>query len=184
MSAVQLKRWSRHAYDEMIKAGIFGPEERVELIEGEIVEMSPQDPPHSVGVLVVEEALRRAFPVGFHVRAQLPLALDDDSEPEPDLAVVRGDIRDYVANHPATAVLIVEVAHSTLDYDRRRKARIYARAGIPEYWIVNVLERVVEVYREPRPNGTYADVQRLGEADSVSPLAKPDAWLEVRALLP
>jgi Uma2 family endonuclease len=184
VSAVQLKRWSRHAYDEMIKAGIFGPDERIELVEGEIVEMSPQDPPHSVGVLVVEEALRRAFPVGFHVRAQLPLALDDDSEPEPDLAVVRGDIRDYVANHPATAVLIVEVAHSTLDYDRRRKARIYARAGIPEYWIVNLVDRVVEVYREPQSDGTYAVVERFGDADTVSSLTKPDSLIDVNALLP
>jgi Uma2 family endonuclease len=168
----------------MIRAGIFGPEERLELVEGEIVEMSPQDPPHSVGVQLVGEELRREFPAGFHVRAQLPMALSDDSEPEPDLAVVRGDIRDYVAEHPATAVLVVEVAYSTLVFDRRRKARIYARAGIPDYWIVNVPRRVLEVYREPRPDGTYAQVRRFGESDSVSPLAQPDAQIRVSALLP
>jgi len=168
----------------MIKAGIFGPDERIELVEGEIVEMSPQDPPHSSGVRLVEEALRRVFPAGFDVRAQLPLVLDDGSEPEPDLAVVPGTIRDYLTNHPSTAILVVEVAHSTLDYDRHRKGRIYARAGIPEYWIVNLVDRVVEVYREPQSDGTYAVVQRLGEADTVSPLAKPTAWIELSALLP
>jgi len=95
----------------MIEAGIFGPEERVELIEGEIVEMSPEDPAHSVGIQLAAEALRLAFGTGFHIRVQLPMALDD-SEPEPDVAVVRGSIRDFRDSHPSTAVLIVEVADS------------------------------------------------------------------------
>lgn len=183
MRAVQLRRWSRQEYDKMIEAGIFRPDERVELIEGEIVEMSPQDPAHSVGIRLAEEALRRAFPSGFDVRTQLPLALDD-SEPEPDVAVVLGSIRDYLASHPATAVLVVEVADSSLDFDRRRKGRMYARHGIPEYWIVNLLDRVVEVYREPRPEGSYSVVRRFTEADSLTPLKSPDLRIPVSTLLP
>jgi Uma2 family endonuclease len=183
VSSVQLRRWTRQEYDRMIDAGILGPSDRVELIEGEIIEMSPQKPPHAVCVQLAEVALRRAFREGFHTRVQLPLALAD-SEPEPDLAVVRGSIRDYLAEHPTTAVLVVEVADATLDYDRRRKARVYARAGIPEYWLVNLVDRVVEVYREPYPDDSYAQVQRFGATNSVSPLAAPRAQIEVEAMLP
>jgi len=183
MSVVQPRRWTRQEYDKMIDVGILGPEDRVELIEGEIVEMSPQKPPHSVCVQLAEEALRAVFAAGFDVRAQLPLAFDD-SEPEPDLAVVPGSIRDYLAEHPSTAVLVVEVADSTLDFDRRRKGRMYARAGIPEYWLVNLVDRVIEVYREPRPEGSYTFVQRLGENDTITALAAPNAKIAVSALLP
>jgi len=184
MGAVQLKRWSRDSYDAMIRAGIFGPEENVELVEGEIVEMTPQKPSHSAGVRLVEEALRRTFGTGFDVRTQLPLALTDDSEPEPDVAVVRGSIRDYVAGHPTTAVLVVEIADASLLFDRRRKGRLYARAGIQEYWIVNLIDRVLEVYRNPLPQGRYGIVQRHGENDTISPLANPAAQINVGALLP
>ncbi|HUX88209.1 MAG TPA: Uma2 family endonuclease [Chloroflexota bacterium] len=183
MSAIQLRRWTRVEYDKMIEAGIFGPEERVELIEGEIVGMSPQDPSHSVSIQLAAEALHSAFRTGFHIRVQLPMALDD-SEPEPDVAVVRGNIRDFRDSHPSTAVLLVEVADSSLEFDRRRKGRVYARNRIPEYWIVNLLDRTVEVYREPRLDGNYALVQQFTEADSLSPLASPDTSILVSTLLP
>jgi Uma2 family endonuclease len=96
------------------------------------------------------DALRSAFGAGWHARLQAPLALDDDSEPEPDVAVVAGEYRDYVSGHPSTAALVVEVADSSLGLDRRLKVGLYARAGLPEYWIVNLVEGVLEVHRGPR----------------------------------
>jgi Uma2 family endonuclease len=183
VSSVQLRRWTRQEYDRMIDAGILGPSDRVELIEGEIIEMSPQKPPHAICIELTDDALRRIFRDGFRIRIQLPLALED-SEPEPDLAVVRGSIRDNPTEHPSTAVLVVEVADATLDYDRRRKARVYARAGIPEYWLVNLVDYEVEVYRDPSPDGHYAAVQRVNASNSVSPLAASWAEVAVTALLP
>jgi len=183
MSAVQLKRWSRESYDKMIEAGIFTPEDRVELVEGEIVEMSTQTPTHATAVQLAAEALRTAFGTALSIRVQLPLALDD-SEPEPDVAIVAGSIRDYLRAHPTTALLVVEIADSTLDFDRRRKPRIYARAVIPEYWIVNLPDRRVEVYREPGPDGSYTRARHLGASDSINPLADPSAAIAVSSLLP
>src|SRR5207244_2898413 len=121
--------------------GLFRPEERLELLDGEILErMSPQKPPHAEGILGVVDALGPAFGPGYHVRPQLPLILDDGSEPEPDVAVVVGTRRDYGAESPRVAHvrLVVEVADTTLRFDRGRKQRAYARAGILEYWILNL----------------------------------------------
>jgi Uma2 family endonuclease len=102
-------------------------------------------------VRLAEDALRLVFPQGFDVRTQLPLALGEYSEPEPDVAVVVGSARDYANAHPTTAVLVVEIADSTLALDRHTKASLYAAAGVPEYWIVNLVERQIEIYREPTP---------------------------------
>jgi hypothetical protein len=116
MSTVQVKRWSREDYERMIEAGIFAPGERVELIDGEILEMSPQKSPHSTGVSLTAETLRVAFGEGYHVRTRMLLALDPYSEPEPDIAVVRGSPRDYRDAHPSSALLVVEIADSTLTF--------------------------------------------------------------------
>jgi Uma2 family endonuclease len=174
----------------MADAGVFAPGERVELIEGEIIAMTPQKSPHAASVRLVQEALRGLFGPGFDVRPQLPLSLGPDSEPEPDAAVVRGNPRDYIQEHPTTAVLGVEVADTTLDFDRGRKAGLYARAGIPEYWIVNLSDRVLEVYREPGPLADrpaehgYRSIRRFGLPDSVTPLASPAAHVRIADLLP
>jgi len=129
MSTAQLRRWSRSDYDKMMEAGIFAPGERVELIDGEIVEMSPQHSAHSTAVSLSAEALCTAFGAGFDVRTRMPLALDLYSEPEPDVAVVPGSPRDYRDAHPTTALLVVEVADSTEAYDRDQKGSLYARAA-------------------------------------------------------
>ena len=154
--AVRLRRWTREEYDRLVAVGVLGEDERVQLVEGEIVEMSPQGAWHATAVRLVEEALRRAFGEGFDVRVQLPLALGPDSEPEPDVAVVRGGPRDYRDRHPTgqDTVLVVEVAESTWRFDRERKAKVYAGAGIEEYWILNLEGRVLEVYRGPEGEGT------------------------------
>jgi Uma2 family endonuclease len=143
-----------------------------------------------MGVRMVEEALRGVFASGWDVRGQLPVALDDDSEPEPDVSVVPGSFRDYPRDHPARAVLIVEVAESSLRLDRGEKGSLYARAGVPEYWIVNLVDRVLEVYRDPAadlgaPYGwRYASVVTLRAGDAVRPLAALHSPVPVVDLVP
>lgn len=184
MSAVQLKRWTLQEYEKMIDAGIFASNERVELLAGEIVEVAPQDARHATGVRAAEETLRVAYGSGFDVRVQLPLALGTDSEPEPDVAVVRGHWRDFRTAHPTSALLVVEVSDSSLAVDRSRKGRIYATAGIPEYWIVNLIDDVVEVYRDPRPDLGYATHVDVGADQSIAPLSLPSARIAAKDLLP
>jgi Uma2 family endonuclease len=125
----------------------------------------------------------------WRIRVQLPLALGPDSEPEPDVSVVRGTPRDAPSGHPTTAALVVEVADSSLRLDRGPKARVYARAGIADYWIVNLIDRVLEVHREPsgpRPGGqsAYAAVHTLDADAIIAPLAAPPARIAVADLLP
>jgi Uma2 family endonuclease len=183
MSVISPRRWSREEYDRMVGAGILHEDERVQLIEGEILQMTPQYRCHAAAVLLTTKALETAFGPAYSVQGQVPLAVSDDSEPEPDVAVVAGSIRGFLRDHPTTAVLIVEVADSSLMFDRRRKARLYARCGMPEYWIVNLADRCLEVHREPRPDaGTadgigrdahYADIRVLDEHAAITPLAAP-----------
>ncbi len=139
---------------------------------------------------LTDEALRAAFGSGWHVRSQGPIALDDESEPEPDIAVVSGSRRDYAAAHPTQPVLLVEVADSSLSFDRRRKGSLYARARVPEYWIVNLIDRVLEVHRNPQPAAgavfgwRYAQIRRLSPDETVTPLGAPEARILVADLLP
>jgi len=147
----------------------------------------PQHTPHATATQLATEALRTAFGAAWMVRVRLPLALDDESEPEPDVAVVRGAPRDYLREHSSTAVLVVEVAHASLRADRTLKARLYARAGIGDYWIVNLVDRVLEVHRSPtgpRPRRVYTDIRRIDPSASIAPLAAPTARIVVADLLP
>jgi Uma2 family endonuclease len=139
---------------------------------------------------LVEEAARACFGPGWAVRVQMPIALDNESEPEPDVAIVPGTHRDYEAAHPARPALLVEVAESSLVDDRGTKATLYARAGIADYWILNLVDRVLEVCRDPvtataqRSGWRYRDVTVLDVGASIAPLARPDASIEVAAMLP
>jgi Uma2 family endonuclease len=156
---------------------------RVELIEGAIYDMSPQKSQHAVVVSLAEAALRSAFGVGFYIRVQMPLALGDDSEPEPDVAVVLGSPRDYLAGHPSMALMVVEVADSSLHHDRRAKLPLYARFGIPEAILIDLLRPALEVHREPTPEGYRSrTVHRRG--DTLTLLALPSLCLAVADLLP
>ena len=179
----EIHRWTRKQYDCMVAAGIFYPDVRVELIDGYIVDMSPQSSVHAVTVQLVEEALRLAFPKGYSVRTQMPLALDDMSEPEPDVAVVPGSPRDYLDDHPTAAVLIVEVARVSLGIDQSLKKSLYARNGIEDYWIVNLDASRVEVYRQPQGD-SYRSERRLYRGDTIQPLAQPQYSIPVTELLP
>jgi len=185
----QQRLWTRQEYERAGELGLFGPDECLELIEGVIVCKVTQNSPHAVGIQLTEDVLRAALP-GHAYRVQMPLALGDMSEPEPDVAVVPGSARDYIAGHPQTAVLVVEVADTSLAVDRTTKAALYARAGIAEYWILNLPDRLLEVHRDPalmteQPLGhQYRTVLRLSAEQSVSPLAAPEAVIRVSEVLP
>ena len=177
--SVRTKQWTRVEYERLIDLGAFRPGEPLELVGGALVVREPQGGPHATAVGLAEDVLRQVFGAGWTVRAQSPIALDEDSEPEPDIAVVPGSRRDYSRGHPSHPVLIVEVADSSLEFDRREKASLYARAGIADYWIVNLLDNLLEVYRDPvadpgRPYGwRYGSTLTLRAGDLVAPLAAP-----------
>lgn len=182
----QRKRWSVEDYQRLCNMAAFGPDERVELLEGEIVEKMGQNPPHVAGVRALAAALRIVFGNGFDVSQQLPIATPD-SVPEPDVLVVRGNWRDYISRYPQAdeVILVGEVAdHSRLMHDREIKLRIYAHAGFAEYWIVNLVDRRLEVYRRPQPDGLFGDVTFFAPGESVSPLGSPGGLLNVVDLLP
>ncbi len=184
-----LKRWRREEYDRLVDLGAFHGEP-IELIGGELIVAEPQGSYHASAVSAADYALRAALAGGWIVRAQAPVSLDDESEPEPDLAVVPGRPADYRHAHPARPALAVEVAESSLRFDRERKGSLYARAGVPEYWIVNLVDRVLEVYRDPAPDPSasfgwgYRSVERLTDAARVTPIAVPAAAIAVADLIP
>lgn len=187
MSVVEpaVRRWTAAEYHRAAEAGVFPPGERLELIDGEIYRMSPQKSLHTTGCELAEESLRGIFGTGYVVRGQKPLALGAASEPEPDVAVVRGRIRDFATQHPSTALLVVEVADSTAAFDTGRKAEMYARAGIPDYWVVVLPERALLVHRDPDPaSGQYRSITRHEETGTAAPLAAPGAIIRVADLLP
>lgn len=184
------RRWKRVEYERLVECGVFKSGERLELLGGLLVVREPQTSAHATAIRLVDEALRAMFGHGWDVRCQLPVALDDDSEPEPDVSVVPGSPRDYATEHPSRPVLIVEVALDSLTVDRRYKSSLYARARVPDYWIVNLVDRALEVRRQPvvasdAPHGsTYAALAVLGPDDAVAPLAAPGSRLWVRDILP
>ena len=145
--AIGTRKWTRLEHDRLVEAEILGPEDRVELLGGQMIVKEPQHSPHATTVQLVQRTLDCAFGPGWSVRLQLPIALAEDSEPEPDVCVVRGDPRDYRDAHPERPVLIVEVSLSRLGFDREHKGSLYARVGITDYrpcaW------RVVTVGRAP-----------------------------------
>lgn len=175
--------WTRVEYERMIAAGVFHPEARLELIDGTIVTVTPQGSVHATAIGLMEQALRLALGAGYYIRIQMPLALSDASEPEPDVAVVAGTPRDYRFAHPSTAVLVVEVAEATLNFDREQKKKLYARSAIPEYWVINLVDNQLEVYRGPQTDD-FAWKTTLRRGDSVSPLAFSDSSVRVDDLLP
>ena len=181
--AADTYRWSRDVYDRAVEAGVFGPADRMELIEGELVMMAPHGSLHATAIRLVNRALTRVFGEDCIVQCQLPLAIADDSEPEPDVAVVEGEIVNYRDAHPSAALLVVEVADDSLRRDRTVKRRLYARNGIPEYWIVSLPDACLEVYLRPAGDD-YRDVTVLRAGETVTPLAAPGAPIAVSGLLP
>ena len=187
---LRTRQWTRAEYDRLIEIGVFPPGDPVELLGGELIVAEPQSSPHYTAIRLVEDALRRAFGADWQIRTQGPIALDDESEPEPDVAVAAGSVRDYSREHPARPVLVVEVSVSSLPLDRSHKGSLYARAGLADYWIVNLVSRVLEVYREPVADAAaafgwrYGSTRTLGADAAVAPLAAPDTLVPVADLLP
>jgi Uma2 family endonuclease len=138
-------------YHELIASGALGSEDRVELLEGVVVDIPRIGPGHAVSVEKTVRSLSQLELSGWHLRAQQPVALER-SAPQPDLAIVRGGQDDYASRHPGPSEigLVIEIAETTVDVDRNRKAQIYADAAIPEYWLINLPERKVEVFSEPQ----------------------------------
>ena len=192
MARVEVKthHWSRAQYDRLIEIGFFQPRDPIELIGGQLVVAEPQGTYHFTAIQAVEEVLRAAFGSGWQVRGQGPVALDDESEPEPDVAVVPGSFRDHAAEHPSRPVLVVEVSESSLHFDRYHKGSVYARAGLADYWILNLVDRALEVYRDPVQDSDaafgwrYGSLETFGPEVFISPLALSEARIRVADLLP
>ena len=188
-SPLTLRRWTRAEYERLVDLGVF-EREPIELIGGQLVVAEPQGAYHFSAIGAAADALRAGLPQGWLVRTQGPVSLDEDSEPEPDLAVVPGRHADYRHAHPARPALVVEVAESSLAFDRRDKGSLYARARIEDYWIVNLVDRVLEVYREPGPDPSavygwrYRSVTTLTPPATVALLAFASSQIRVADLLP
>lgn len=180
-----LRKWTVKEYHKLGKIGFFHPEERVELISGNILKMSAKGTAHTSALGRTDRLFQDLFNNLAWVRVQDPIALDDNSEPEPDIAVVRIDPLDYATHHPTPSevYLIIEVADSSLAYDREIKAKIYARSGIADYWILNVNERQLHVFREPTEDGYQSEII-LGESASISPLQFPAFNIAIQQMLP
>jgi Uma2 family endonuclease len=184
------RRWTRAEYDRLIELGVLHEDEPIELIGGELIVAEPKGAEHYTATVKTARALEAAFGPGWYVRAEGPVGLDDDSEPEPDVAVVPGSVEDYSREHPSRPVLTLEVADSSLALDRRRKGSLYARAGLADYWILNLVDRVLEVYREPTADAAapfgwrYARVEVFDASARVTPLAMPGVSVAVAQLLP
>ncbi len=148
-----LRRFTVEQYHALAEAGVLTTYDRVELLDGLIVDMSPIGPPHASLVEITYNLLASVLPKGWHARMQQPVTLAT-SEPQPDIAVVTGKRRDYFKRHPGPSEigLLIEVADTTLVFDRK-KADLYAAAGIPQYWIINLEDHQIEIYRQPRQNG-------------------------------
>jgi len=184
-----IRRWNRAEYDRLVDLGVFD-NEPLELIGGQLIVAEPKGEYHSSAVNAVEYALRAVLPVGWIVRTQAPVSLDAESSPEPDVVVVPGRPADYRHAHPARPPLAIEVSDSSLAFDRQQKGSLFARAGLEDYWIVNLVDRVLEVHRDPAADASavfgwrYRSIVVLGPDAVVVPLAFPDVSLAVSDFLP
>lgn len=175
-----MRLWSREEFYELAELGYFRGQ-RVQLVEGEIIQMAPQGEPHSICIMYLNHWAVRSFGDEFLVRVQLPLNASDWSDPEPDIAIVPGPLEVY-RNHPRRAPLIIEVSDSSVQLDRR-KAKVYAEAEVPEYWLVNIPDKQVEVYRaKVGAVGDYDEPVIYERGQTLSPVAWPRVKLVLAEL--
>lgn len=176
------RKFTVEQYYQMAETGILAPDERVELIEGEIIEMAPIGPRHLLCVNRLTKYLNLQLDDSVMVNTQNPIRLSDFSEPEPDISLIKD--AEHLTDLPTSAatILAIEVADSTLERDRTLKQRIYANAAIPEYWIVNLPEDVVEVYRNPSGD-EYKDVRIARRGETMAPLLLPGLTLAIDRIL-
>ncbi len=178
--AVVRRKITVKEYDQMYEAGIFQPDERLELINGEIIKMPPMNAPHIAYVAILTELLVKKLAQRAIIFTQLPIVLNDDSEPEPDISVLKWKKDRYFSAKPTACevYLLIEVASTSLMYDREVKLPLYARARIPEVWILTVQDQQLEVYRHPK-DGSYTEQRLLQPSDKLAPLAFPDIELSL-----
>jgi Uma2 family endonuclease len=182
-------RWTIEAYRKLSETGLFS-DMKTMLLNGEIFTMTMPAPPHDVSLGLIDDWLRTVFGTGYHIRNQMGFDVGTQSDPGPDVAVVVGSRRDYLASPPTTAVLVVEVADTSMFVDTTTKAEMYATAGVTDYWVLDLNGRQLLVYRDPvsLPAGLGATAYRtqltLSPTDRVSPLAAPTASILVSELLP
>ena len=180
-----LRKWTVKEYQKLGEMGFFHPEERVELLSGNIITISAKGTANTSATRRTANLLRDILGNQVDVYYKSPIALDNNSEPEPDIAIVRIDPFDYATHHPTPSevYLIIEVADSSLTFDREIKAKAYARSGIADYWVLNVNDRQIHVFREPAENG-YQSELILGENGSISPLQFPTVNIAIGEMLP
>lgn len=185
MMQTKVRLWNVDEYHRMLETGIITAEERVELIEGQVIPMSAKNPPHAATTLCASDYLKRLLAEVALVRVQDPIQLNQYSEPEPDIAVVRIDSRKYVTHHPQPneVFLLIEVADTTLESDRKQKAPLYAQAGIIDYWILDVNQYKVYVFREPNLAG-YNQQFILDENATFSLIAFPEIAVQISQMFP
>jgi Uma2 family endonuclease len=185
MTAVHARRFTVQEYYRMTEQGILSPTERTELVNGEIIKMVAKETAHTSAVLIVQDVFKERLGRQVFVKSQDPIRLFDDSEPEPDVAVVKRDPLAYSTHHPlpAEVLLLIEAADSSLKYDLETKAILYARAEISEYWVLDVLERQLHVFRQPH-QGRYQSQTILAETLEVTPIAFADCAIAIQDLLP
>jgi Uma2 family endonuclease len=184
-TTLQLRMWTVEEYHRMAEAGIFGADERVELLEGKIIWMIAKGTAHRSAVSRTDRLLQNRLKNLALICVQDPVKLNDRSEPEPDIAVVKVDTLDYADHHPTPSevYLIIEVADSSLKLDCETKAKAYSQAGIRDYWVLDVVNRQLHVFREPTPEG-YKTEKILSEDTAIAPLEFPDLQILVLEMLP
>jgi Uma2 family endonuclease len=172
-------------YRRLSDLGLLGEDGRTELLNGEIFDMPAMRPPHAFCVDALDEALRTNRPQDVVIRVQGPVTLSDWSEPQPDVLLLRGPLDRYRTAHPTAAdiLLVIEVADTSYRHDREVKLPLYATAGVPEVWIVNLSARQIEVYREP-DGESYRERRVVGAEGQVAPAALPQLVVPVAAVLP
>lgn len=183
------RRWTVEEYDKMAEFGVIGPEERVELLAGRVLQLSADDKSHSDSVAMANNLLVRAYGKTHLVRVGLPIQVGEYSEVEPDFALVRPEQQGAARRHPTCADLVIEMSFTSLAYDRLRKTTLYASAGVPEYWIVNLVDRCLEQHLQPQkdttaPFGASYSLRRVWQPeDEITPAHVPGPALVVGHLM-
>jgi Uma2 family endonuclease len=180
-----LRSWTVDEYYQMAKIGILHPDEKVELIAGQIIRnMTPQGSFHAAAITRTNRLFNQPTQPRFLVRSQLPIQLDNRSEPEPDIALVKSDRFDYDDRHPKAedVYLIIEIGDSTLKTDLTLKKQVYAEANIADYWVLDLTKRQLYIYRQPTSEG-YQQEQILSEQENISPLSFPNLQFKVGEML-
>ncbi|NEN88871.1 MAG: Uma2 family endonuclease [Okeania sp. SIO3H1] len=183
MTTSKIHLWTVAEYHHMIDCGILTPESRVELLEGRIIKMNPQRAPHAATTQRTSDYLKSQLTQQAHIRMQLPVTLSN-SEPEPDIAVVHIDPKAYGDRHPSPQEIffLIEISDTTLRIDRQEKTLIYAGANIPEYWVLDVVQRQAYIYRHPTPGG-YQSETVLSDSEVINPLNFPSVSLSITKML-